>query len=470
MVALFALASTFVLPFWLAMILAPTWRWTTRVMRSPLPVAALAAVYAGLVLPRLAVLLPVLAQPNLQPIASLLATPDGATIAWIHFLAFDLFVGRWAYLDSRARGLSPWPMAPVLALTLLFGPLGYLAFLGVRAVHARQLQARLDPRPTLAYLARINRPLTVVGVVMAITLLGTLVGLAVDPRVITGAPAWLKPAKFAISTSIYAFTFVWLLGFVRGHPRLVAFSANTVAAGLAIEVAIIIVQVIRGTTSHFNLATPLDTVLFSTMGAIIVLVWLMSVLAAGLLIAQRLDDPALAWSLRLGLLIALVGMAVAFFMPQPTPAQLAALSAGAARTVIGAHSVGVADGGPGLPIVGWSVLGGDLRVPHFFGLHGLQVLPLFGWLLMVRVPRLDARHRLMLVWIVGLAYLGLVAVLTWQALRGQSVIAPDGATLAAFATLLGLSVLATASVLVHAGQSTSARRPRLAARSVVGSP
>jgi hypothetical protein len=201
-----------------------------------------------------------------------------------------------------------------------------------------------------------------------------------------------------------------------------------------------------------------------------VLVWLASVLAAGLLIAQRIDDPAFGWSLRLGLLIAVVGMAVAFFMPQPTPEQRAALSTGVAATIIGAHSVGVADGGPGLPIVGWSVLGGDLRVPHFFGLHGLQVLPLFGWLLMVRVPRLDARHRLMLVWIVGLAYLGLVAVLTWQALRGQSVIAPDGATLAAFATLLGLSVLATASVLVHAGQSTSARSPRLAARSVVGSP
>src|SRR6266851_4778441 len=295
---------------------------------------------------------------------------------------------------------------------------------------------RTAAMPTLRQLLNVNQALTLVGVLMLATLLGTFVGLLVDPRVITGAPAWLKPAKFALSTSIYAFTFVWLLGFIRGHRRLVAISANTMAAALTIEVAIIILQVLRGTTSHFNYATPLDAALFSTMAVIIVLVWLMSVVAAVLLIAQRLPDSAFAWSLRLGLLIAIVGMAVAFLMPQPTPDQLAALSTGAAPTTIGAHSVGVADGGPGLPIVGWSTVGGDLRVAHFFGLHALQVLPFIGWLL-ARRPSLGARQRLLLVWTSGLAYLGLVVILTWQALRGQSVIAPDAATLAAFAVLLG---------------------------------
>jgi hypothetical protein len=289
---------------------------------------------------------------------------------------------------------------------------------------------------TFRQLLKVNQPLTLVGVLMLATLFGTFVGLLVDPRVITGAPAWLKPAKFALSSSIYAFTFVWLLSFIRGHPRLVAISANTVAAALVIEVGIICLQVIRGTTSHFNFATPLDAALFSTMAAVIVVLWLMSAVAAGLLIFQRLPDQAFAWSLRLGLLIALVGMAVAFFMPQPTPDQLAALSAGAAPTSIGAHSVGVADGGPGLPIVGWSSVGGDLRVAHFFGLHALQVLPFIGWLL-ARRSSLAARQRLLLVWTSGVAYLGLVVILTWQALRGQSVIAPDAATLAAFAVLLG---------------------------------
>lgn len=305
----------------------------------------------------------------------------------------------------------------------------------------------LDIRQLWRQLLRVNRPLTLVGAFMLATLLGTLVGLVVDPRVITGAPAWLKPAKFALSTSIYAFTFVWLLGFVRGHPRLVALSGNTVAAGLAIEVAVIVLQVVRGTTSHFNYTTPLDAALFSAMGAIIVLVWLVSLLLAVLLIAQRLPDPAFAWSLRLGLVIALVGMAVAFLMPRPTPEQLAVLSAGAPPASIGAHSVGVADGGPGLPIVGWSTVGGDLRVAHFFGLHALQVLPLIGWLL-ARWPSLGAR-RLWLVWAAGLSYLGLVIVLTWQALRGQSVIAPDGASLAAFGALGAVALLAAASLRLY---------------------
>ncbi|MGI9148488.1 MAG: ABA4-like family protein [Chloroflexota bacterium] len=248
---LFAFASTLVLPFWLAIILLPAWRWTKRITRSSWLVAALAGVYAALVLPRFGSLLPAVTRPSLQAMTSLLATPDGATIAWIHFLAFDLVVGRWAYLDSRDRRLSPHLMAPILLLTLLLGPLGLLAYLSLRAVSSHALPAWSAPRLLLAQLAhlmRINRPLTLVGVLMVVTLLGTSVGLIVDPRVITGAPAWLKPAKFAVSTSIYAFTFVWLLGFVRGHQRLVALSANAVAAGLTVEVGIIVLQVVRGTT------------------------------------------------------------------------------------------------------------------------------------------------------------------------------------------------------------------------------
>jgi apolipoprotein N-acyltransferase len=136
---LFEWSSTAVLPFWLLMILLPRARVTERVMRAPVASVLLALLYAALVLPRMGTLLPLLARPELPGVAALLGTPEGATIGWVHFLAFDLFVGRWAYLDSRERGVSAWAMAPVLLLTLLFGPLGLLAYLGVRALAGQRV-------------------------------------------------------------------------------------------------------------------------------------------------------------------------------------------------------------------------------------------------------------------------------------------------------------------------------------------
>lgn len=129
-----------------------------------------------------------------------------------------------------------------------------------------------DPRDLLRRAWTYSRPLTLVGVAMLLTLAVTLVGLLLDPRVITGAPAWLKPAKFAVSISIYCFTLLWLLTFVQGRPRLVKLVAWVTAVGLALEEVIIVVQVARGTTSHFNVGTALDGALWSAMGFIVVVV------------------------------------------------------------------------------------------------------------------------------------------------------------------------------------------------------
>jgi hypothetical protein len=304
----------------------------------------------------------------------------------------------------------------------------------------------------------LNAPLTLLGVVMVGTLLAALAGLVVDHQVITGAPAWLKPAKFAISITIYCFTFVYLLQFVRGHQRLVAFVANVTAVALLVEMIIIVGQVIRGTTSHFNYSTPLDAALFMTMAGFITLVWVMALLLGVLLLRQRMPDPVWAWALRLSVLLALIGMGVAFLMTSPTAAQLAGAQAGKGLPISGAHSVGVADGGPGLPVLGWSTVAGDLRIPHFFGLHGLQVMLILGFLLTLPAARamLSVGQRVALVWTAGLGYLGLIGLLTWQALRGQSIIAPDGLTLAAGGALLGAVVLATALIVVLGGGAKKA--------------
>jgi hypothetical protein len=310
--------------------------------------------------------------------------------------------------------------------------------------------ADLDPRAALRRAWMANRSLTFLGLTMLLALLVSLVGIALDPRVITGAPAWLKPAKFAVSIAIYSFTLLWLLTFVQGRPRLVRLVSIATTVSFVVEMVVVVLQVTRGTISHFNAATPLDSALFSIMGMFVVVIWLMNLLAAILLLIQRLPDPAFAWALRLGLLLSLVGAASGFLMTRPTPTQLAALEADQPVAAIGAHSVGVEDGGPGLPVTGWSTTGGDLRVAHFVGLHALQAMPLIGWLLMRRrARRLNDGRRTALVWTAGLAYLGLMLLLIWQALRGQPLIAPDATMLAALGGLAGATILAVAGIVAY---------------------
>ena len=106
METLFSLSNLLVMPFWLLMIVLPHWRWTRRLIQSPLIVAAPAALYVFLVLPRAGDIFPALMNPTALGVAALLGTPAGATIAWVHFLAFDLLAGRWVYLDSRERAIS----------------------------------------------------------------------------------------------------------------------------------------------------------------------------------------------------------------------------------------------------------------------------------------------------------------------------------------------------------------------------
>lgn len=132
----FRLSNVLVLPFWAVMILLPRWRWTARMVRSPIGSVVSAALYAALVLPRLGEIWPAVSRPTLSGVATLLGSPAGATIAWVHFLAFDLFVGRWIYFDSQQRRISAWLMAPVLFLTLMLGPAGFLLYLIVRPLAA----------------------------------------------------------------------------------------------------------------------------------------------------------------------------------------------------------------------------------------------------------------------------------------------------------------------------------------------
>lgn len=289
----------------------------------------------------------------------------------------------------------------------------------------------VQPRSLLRRAWCFNWPLTLTTLINLALVPLILAAMLIDPKVITGVNGWIKPFKFTLSIAIYTGTFLWLLTLVQGRRRAVQIAANVTALALLGEIVLIIMQVVRGTTSHFNFTTPFDAAVFNTMGALIMAVAVANLLLGILLVFQRMPDPVLAWSVRLGVLLSFVGMAVAFLMTSgPTPAQLAARQAGEPRTLIGAHSVGVKDGGPGLPLLGWSTEGGDMRIGHFVGLHAMQALPLLGFALTRSwaMRRWSLRQRTQLLWVGGAAYLGLMLVVTWQALRGQSIVAPDGLT------------------------------------------
>ena len=281
---------------------------------------------------------------------------------------------------------------------------------------------------------RGHRGLFAFAVAMAVLTPVLAVLAVVDDRVLLGAPLWLKPLKFAVSFVAYAGTLAWLLGRLR--ERALQRTGWVIVTASAVEMAIIVGQAARGVRSHFNADTAFDAALFSVMGATIVLLWF-ATLAVALRFLRRPDrDRAVGTAVRLGLIVTLVGLLEGFAM-----------------VALNGHAVGVPDGGPGLPLVGWSTTGGDLRIAHFVGMHALQGLPLLAAAL-AAVGRLDESTRVRLVRIAAAAWTGLVVLLTWQALRAQPLLAPDATTLAALATLAALTAAATAGTLAAARRVT----------------
>jgi hypothetical protein len=275
-------------------------------------------------------------------------------------------------------------------------------------------------RNGLATLWRAEPLLTGSGLFLLALLIPAAIGLWVDPRLITGVPAWLKPAKFAISTAIYVLTLAWVFTYLPEWPRTRRLVGRTTAVVLIGELAIVNLQAWRGTPSHFNVGTPLDAALLAVMGIGILIQTAASVAVAVALWRQRFTDRALGWALRLGMTLTIIGAMTGGLMTRPTPAQMTAVRATGRMPTVGAHTVGAPDGGPGLPLTGWSTRNGDVRVPHFVGLHALQILPLVTLLLF---RRRTESTRLRLTLIVAAVYAAVFVALLVQAMRGLPLLA-----------------------------------------------
>ncbi|MEE3921819.1 hypothetical protein V2I01_36720 [Micromonospora sp. BRA006-A] len=130
-----------------------------------------------------------------------------------------------------------------------------------------------------------------------------------------------------------------MLSLLPRRSRAAERAATVIVAMAVVEMVVIVGQVLRGTTSHFNGTTTLDAMLFSVMGAAITVLFAAQLVLAVVLSRRSLADRAGGYAVRLGLAVSLLGMLVAF----PMVASHRRAPAG----ISGAHSVGVPDGGPG---------------------------------------------------------------------------------------------------------------------------
>jgi hypothetical protein len=251
-----------------------------------------------------------------------------------------------------------------------------------------------------------NRVLAVLGLAHLAALAALLLVAPFDARTILGLNPWAKPAKFLVSIAVYVWTLAWFTRYVSGYRRSIKLISWATAVVFVGEMACIITQSARGTTSHFNVRSEFDGAVFSLMGFLIAVNTLL-VFVTLLLFLKPTERPAPAylWGIRLGLLLFFAGSLE-----------------GAAMVMNGAHTVGAPDGGAGLPFVNWSTSAGDLRVAHFLSFHALQLLPLAGYALSRHKTDWPARRQTACVVALAALYAACVSLIFLQAMRGRPLL------------------------------------------------
>lgn len=177
---------------------------------------------------------------------------------------------------------------------------------------------------------------------------------------VAGTNAWFKPIKFALSIGIYTWSIAWFSSYLP-QDRLSNILNWLIVVMLGFEIIYIGLQAGRGQMSHFNLSTPLYSILYGLMAMAATVVSIITLIIAFRFFASPFPDLPnyYLWSIRLGLIIFFIFSMEGFVM-------------GANLT----HTIGSDAPGKVIPFLNWSRQYGDPRVAHFIGMHALQILPL----------------------------------------------------------------------------------------------
>jgi hypothetical protein len=134
---IFSLCNAAAPPAWLLMVVAPRWVITRRLILSGIYPLLLGLIYLLLIVVYFGD-----ADGNfgsLQGVAQLFQNPFALTAGWIHYLAFDMFIGAWEVTDSQKHGVSHFLVIPCLFLTFMFGPIGLILYFIVRSVKTKKI-------------------------------------------------------------------------------------------------------------------------------------------------------------------------------------------------------------------------------------------------------------------------------------------------------------------------------------------
>ena len=212
-----------------------------------------------------------------------------------------------------------------------------------------------------------------------------------------GISAWLKPAKFFISSWIFVWSMAWLLAYIN-RPTVVNIYTWTVLVVMSFELIYITWKAAQGEMSHFNISSSFNGFMFSMMGLMISIMTLYTGYIGYLFFTSDVVTlpESYLWGIRLGIICFVIF----------------AFEGGLMGSRL-AHTVGALDGTPGLPFLNWSMTHGDLRIAHFVGMHALQILPLVGYYVFSQ-PKGTI--------LIGLIYFVLALVVLVQALQGIPLI------------------------------------------------
>jgi hypothetical protein len=242
-----------------------------------------------------------------------------------------------------------------------------------------------------------NRLLYINGIISLLLAVVMVILIFNDDRQILGINPWIKPLKFFLSIAILSWSMGWILWYLDARKSVKIYSYLLVITML-VEMLAICLQSYRGTTSHFNVSNGFNGIVFGIMGIAILTFTIATAVICFLYFRQHSFSltPQMVWSYRLGLL---------FFL-------IFSIEGGVMISLM-RHTIDLKDGGEGLPLLNWSVYGGDLRVAHFFGMHSLQLIPLVGYFICSGKRQVFLFSGLFFLWVI---------VLFIQAMKGKPFI------------------------------------------------